>query len=447
MRDEKLLYFASSDGGIDHKLNSGDFETSLIYNVLFGSSALVMPDVFFFNCNPLLTHMELQAGRMPFFLAALRSGLVVPAFRSADVQSFRESLDQLELLKVRGAEAQRFNLAAVATTLDANVPRDVQPALWRENLGGHFEQMMDRVFAASGEAIQDDETRRMWTLIEEWRVEGLAGAKRLTLEQGGTGLRRAEMWNALGHHLGLIPEDSAYHKPVDLIEDVTRNRGVEAGRKASFLVDVVNLCYQHNQANGLLRAERPSEPNIPGVLSQAGRAVIEYIDPTGPWRRPDRVFEHTVRVPKVKTLLNAKGVELLAVRDGSAGASYRTHRDRWAEDPSDDNAELLRAAIDKYAAEIKRQARGEQERTKFALVANGARMTGAAAVGAGIRQLGFLVETHPGYALVAGLAGAGAAAAAIVKNASFSTTEKRRLEIPRFGPEYNLGPGPGAGLA
>ncbi|MEU1340275.1 hypothetical protein [Streptomyces sp. NPDC005827] len=445
--DEGLQYFASADGAIDYKIASGEFETSLIYNVLFGGSALVMPDIFFFNCNPLLNHLKFSPGQVPFFLAALKGGLVVPAFRTADIETFRQSLEQVGLMKVRGAEADRFDLQAIAAKLDENLPREMRPARWRDNLGGCFEQLMDRVFLESGQGINDDATRSMWTEIEEWRVVGLAGAKELTREQGGSGLRRAEIWNAIGHHLELISPSEAYHKPIDFIEDVTRNLGPEAGVKASFLIDVVNLCYQQNQASGLLRANRSSEPNIPRTLSHAGRAIIKEIDPSGPWHTPGRVFQCTVKVPKVRTLLNADSKELLAVRDGTKGASYRHFRDSWVKHPSDDNAEQLRIAIDKYAKEIRSKAVGAQEKTKIVMVRNTATIGIAGGVGAAIKQLAPLLEAHPGYVLVGALAGAGAAAGAIVKNVSAPTNKKYRLEIPSFDAEYNLGSGsdPGDG--
>ncbi|MER5519776.1 hypothetical protein [Streptomyces sp. NPDC002763] len=219
-----------------------------------------------------MAHLKFSPGRLPFFLAALKRGLVVPAFRTG--------------------------------------------------------QLTERVFLDSGQGINDDATRQMRTDIEEWRVAGLAGAKELTVDQGGTGLRRAEIRNAIGHHLELISRHDAYHKPIDFIEDVARNLGPEVGARASFLADVVNLCYQQNQASGLLRDNLSAEPNIPRTLSRAGRAVIREIDPAGSWQTPDQVFQHTVKVPKVRTLLNADCQELLAVRDSTKGASYRHFRGR-----------------------------------------------------------------------------------------------------------------------
>ncbi|MFG3026211.1 hypothetical protein ACGFZQ_48330 [Streptomyces sp. NPDC048254] len=321
-------------------------------------------------------------------------------------------------------------------------PKEGRPARWRENLGGHFEQLMDRVFLDSGQGINDDATRQMWKDIEEWRVAGLAGAKELTVEQGGTGLRRAEIWNAIGHHLELISRHDAYHKPIDFIEDVARNFGPEVGARASFLADVVNLCYQQNQASGLLRDNRSAEPNVPRTLSRAGRAVIREIDPAGSWQTPDQVFQHTVKVPKARTLLNADCQELLAVRDSTKGASYRHFRDNWVRQPNDDNAEQLRVAIDKYAKEIRSKALGVQEETKVVLVKDSVKIGIGGGVGAAITHLAPILEAHPDYALVGVLSGVGAAAGAIIKNVSASTGKKYRLEIPHFDAEYNLGSGP-----
>ena len=85
MLPEGLQYFASSDGASIIRSRQREDETSLFYNILFGSSKLVMPDVFFFNCPPLLEHLDLTPGRMPFFTQALQKNLIVPAFRSKEV--------------------------------------------------------------------------------------------------------------------------------------------------------------------------------------------------------------------------------------------------------------------------------------------------------------------------------------------------------------------------
>lgn len=448
MDHSRLLYFASADGGIDHKLEKGkDFEISLVYNVLFGDSPLTITDVFFFNCNPLLEHIEAERpGHIPFFLAALKRGLIIPAYRDPDIETFRQGLERIGEQRIRGTEGKKFDLTEIAKSLDRFRPSDMRPAVWRPNLGLRFEERMDRVLVRPGDDIRDDEVRQMWQSTENWRIEGLAGAKRLTLEQGGTGLRRAEIWNAVGHYLGLLDRDKAYSKPVDFIQNVTFEMGKSEGEAAAFFTDVVNFCYQQNQADGIQcypgqtgLEDISAEPNVPRALSKAGLAVITGISPDDHWEQPDRIFEHMVRVPKVKSILNAKSTEIIAIREGNEGQSYRSHRTAWIDDPSDENADRLRQALDKYATGIRRAAKGAQENTMFKVIANVTRLGLGAAVGTSIGKMAPLIEGHPGYILVGALAGAGAAASAIIKDAQIPSMVKYPVQIPHFSAEYNLG--------
>lgn len=363
---ERLLYFASTDGGSEHRLRSGDFEDSLFYNILFGDAALVVPDVFFFNCIPLLRHVDEQAtGNLPFFVQALKKGLVIPGFRSAATTSFVESLAALGAAQIRGIELQGFNVEEKARLLDGNYSEGASPAIWLPNLGERFQSMVEVVFQQPGAGIASEDIRQLWAATESWRLNSVDAAKRLTANVGGTGLRRAELFNAVGHHLGVLDADRSFKKPLELVTAVrSAPHLAHLADQAAFYVDIVNVCYQQNQARGLARQGVTAEPNIPQGLSRAAEAVVPGLRAVGAWDEPDHLFEHTVKLPMTSALLAATSSELIAVREDLGGA-YHHHRREWVRNPVEDRAYLLRTAIDEYASEICRVAEGAQQTAKI----------------------------------------------------------------------------------
>ena len=419
-------------------MTRGDFETSLYYNILFGSSRLVMPDVFFFNCTPLLSHLQTTPGRLPFFVQAVRKGLVVPAFRSREVVTFSKSLEELGGDQIRGVEREQFDLSKVARLLDRSYPDDRQPAVWQSNMGGRFEALVDRVFNEPADRIHDDELRHLWEATRDWRLRGVEGAKQLTHSLGGTGLRRAEIWNFLGRWLGILDKGGSFNKPAEFIQ--AAGTSPELAKQASFIVDVTNICYQLNQASGLELLGNVSEPNVPRVLSRPAETVIPGLQAPGIWHSPTNVFAHVVRVPRVSAMLKTDSVRLLEVRDGEKGLSYRYYRNEWMFDPSERNEQDLRKAADKYAHAIRNVAKGAQESTRIVQVSNAARTVMGGSIGALVGSLGNLIGAHQGYVLVTSLAGVGAGASAIVKNTTVPKSQKYAIEAHSYRPaEYNLG--------
>lgn len=428
MLPEGLQYFASSDGALDHQVTPAEFETSLFYNILFGSSKLVMPDVFFFNCPPLLEHLDLTPGRMPFFTQALQKNLIVPAFRSKEVISFTGSLKELGIDQIRGVEGERFDLARAARILDNNYPDDKPPAIWQNDMGGRFERLAERVFNKSSEHITNPELRQLWEATRDWRLRGIEGARRLTRSLGGTGLRRAEIWNYLGRWLEILDQDNSFNKPAQFVDAVGKKFGPQYAMQAEFIVDITNLCYQLNQAGGLEINDRVSEPNVPRVLSRPAAAIVSALADREKWAHPTHIFDHTVRVPKVTALRSADSVRLLAVRDGEQGQSYRNFRNEWVINPSEENASKLQQAADLYVSAIRDVAEGPRENTRIVQLANAGLTIAGGAAGYMVGSLGTLVNPHPEYALVTSLAGAGAGASALIKN----VRSARRLPIQDY---------------
>jgi len=270
--------------------------------------------------------------------------------------------------------------------------------------------------------------RRLWDATRDWRLRGIEGAKKLTQSLGGTGLRRAEVWNSLGHWLEILDKGESYNKPSEFIQAI-RTLKPQYAEWASFIVNITNICYQLNQAGGLELRGSVSEPNVPKVLSRSAATVIPSLTVQESWPIPAQVFDHTIKVPKVSAMLKADSIKLLEVREGEQGLSYRHYRSEWIIDPSDENADDLRRAADHYAAAIRNRVKGAQENTRIVQLSNAGHTVIGGAVGSMVGGLGSLVTPHPEYALIVSLAGAGEGASAVVKNVTKPATQNFKIEI------------------
>ena len=215
-----LVYFASADGGIEHSINQKQFDQSLVYNLLFEPAGLVVPDIFFYNCRFLINHIE-HTGRS-LFESALSNGLVIPAFRSAETETFRGALKEIGTQAVLGIEKGQYRTTPerLASRLDQSyrlARGSFTRIVWPDNMGGAFAVLVSDVLRQESPQVQSEVLTRLWADSEPWRIGCLSEAERLTSMGGGSGIRRAEIWNAVGRQLGVLGRDRTFDKPRDLV--------------------------------------------------------------------------------------------------------------------------------------------------------------------------------------------------------------------------------------
>lgn len=378
------LYFASSDGGIEHSISQGDFERSLVYNLLFEPTDLLMSDISFFNSKYLISHVERTGWSL--FERALSRGLIVPAFRS-DVTSFRNSLEEIGIEAVLGIEESQFRTSPerFADRLDsAYVQGPQKRIMWPDDMGGSFGQLVTTVLQQSEPQAEDEQLAELWRDSTPWRIDSLARARRLTARKGGDGIRRAEVWNAAGQLLGVLGRDEKFDKPRDLVASFPT--GSEIRAQVEQFVNTVNICYQRNQA-----VRFGAVHNIPSTLSRDAQLAVPNFALVRP-AESSSSFEMEVMLPTASILLRADTGELLAIRESDPGKEYFTRRREWATHPSDDDEYELRKAIGKYVTELVNRAKGPQKRTLLGFVSQRGRALVDSAVGLtagyGVSRLG-----------------------------------------------------------
>lgn len=396
------VYFSSSDGGIEHSITQAEFNRSLVYNLLFEPTGLVVPDTSFFNCRFLIDHVECTSRSL--LESALSGGLVIPAFRT-EAMSFRQSLHQIDRQAVLGIEKSQYRTAPerLAARLDSVYRLSRQEGkgiVWPQDISDSFGRLITAVLQQDDSLFESQALAELWKTSESWRVGCLPRAERLTALKGASGIRRAEVWNAVGQVLGILDRHGKFDKPRDLIAAIPDGSSLQA--QVGQFVNIVNICYQRNQAlrfgamhNIPSSLSRDAEPVAPGVKLFTSTAPTNY-------------FTMEVMLPASSTLLRSDSAELMAIRRSDPGAGYFERRRAWTENPSRDTEDELRKAIGVYSTALIDKAKGPQKRTLLGFASQRGQKifysTVGTAVALGMSRLGIPAE----FSIISGIGSASA---------------------------------------
>ena len=339
--------------------------------------------------------------------------------------------------------------------------REAKRIVWPDNMGGAFGQLVSAVLQQSEFPSENPHLIQLWRDSESWRIDCLPRAERLTALQGGTGIRRAEIWNAVGHLLDTLGQDRKFDKPRDLVASVSEGSYLQA--QVDQFVNVVNICYERSQA-----LQFGATHNIPSAVSRDAEPVVPGLGILTS-TQPSHSFIMEVMLPAAPTLLRADTNELIALRESDPGAGYFERRsawgepggeegrrvrrrgvkrgwgrrkERWAESPSTDTEQELRQAIRQYADALIEKARGAQKKTILGFASQRGRKVIDSAVGAavtlGTSRLGIPTE----FSIISGIGSAFASDVIvstldIVKEGPYVPRDSHIVKV-KSAPEINL---------
>jgi len=428
--EDSGIYFSSADGGIEQILTDESFEDSLVFNLLF-ESRLVMPDIFFFNNKFLIRHLE-GGGDDALFLMALAKGDIVPAFRYPDDYSLTKALQSISFDATLGIESKNYDSTApeiLAMRFDnaylaSGGPRGEGPAriVWPNDMGTLFGNAIERVILNDDPPIADERLSQYWNAMRAWRHDSIEVSRRETAALGGSGVRRAQMWNAVGWAEGWLDKGQSFPKPYTMIEAAARVGGPEMEARARLFVDVVNITYERNQAD-----EFKVRHNVPGALYQSSPFVIGEVGGQAQ-NAVVASFSIDVSVPSAKALLAAGSANLLAIK-AELEQDFSNRRKEWAALPTTTTEENLRAAALKYAEELTRWAHGTARPTRLSFfLTRGKRILNGVAglAGTGTAQAAGLPTS---LSIVSGLISIGATEAITT---TLEVLADRRLSVPTY---------------
>ena len=339
-------FLNAADDTLTRYLGQSAFEHSLLTNLLFQDQILV-DEAFLWNSSLLEGHIRRgQQGKVKpsLFQRAATKGLIVPFSYDGPVGNMAEVRHRLTERYGKEYQFAKINPAIqkiISTSIDEGLrgnqeqdwnltTRSLFSATYLENLRSTLQHHAPPTRPTKAPSASDLNTRAVWPITAKWRYECIEKAAQRTQDKGITGVQRAELFNTLGHELGLSLSDRGITAS-SLIEETSRSRGeIETQALEAFL-------RWATQIHQLTRSQMTNiEANLPvydidqdyfidslsGVEDERGDALMV------PLNLPPSEWLFTEGVDRVLEVREAYGEEMLAAVRALRDDSSKANRER-----------------------------------------------------------------------------------------------------------------------
>lgn len=393
---------------------SAAFDESLVLNVLFSGRTLIDAP-FFFNSNFVAAHMDDKPAELSLLEAAVRSGIILPAFPNAQLSSLADY--PLFATKLYGKRyeittgAMRPHVANLIRSADVGAGT-IAPFTWSKDISRSlsYENTLTTFLQPDhAPAWADDRNAALWLATERWRTETLAEAARNTRRKGLEGLQRVELYKALGRQF-------KFHEDQEVItaKELLDSRAVpEEHEHLQAFLRWATLCKFQSDAE-----VSSTNANFPGFQANQDHFIIQKSEHESVLQNKISMVSIDVLLPPISSLLRFRTADLIKIREERSNG-YLEALQEWASDPSLKNESEMEFQLTRYAASIR--ARYEDvapQPTKFSFFPG--------TTGAVLGQIGNIASTI--------LAGTG--------HGLFATSYRTGLSLITYGVNESLQQGP-----
>ena len=347
--------FNATDDCLTPFIGSGEFNESLLLNILF-QERIVVTEVHFFNSTLLADHVSAASGRPSLFEHAARQGVVIPAFRDGDLVLLDDARNRMKQYYGDNFDPVhpmvRTVLERIVSSVDAG-RKNTPPAYWPKkdnlHLGESYERLVhDMIQTDKPPAyVQEGSDReqlfnRVWEGSKTWRFDCVDEAAAKTKSKGAKGLQRLELMNAIGRRFGVF-SDTGNVLPGEIL---ARCEG-ETRLVAEVFLKWVTQLHQLNNARAF-----ESSVNFP-VYNLEQDFIIDSLQrsPLDPGPSAVEGFRCSVELPPLSFLLQSSPIELMAIRN-ELGLAYLDCLRRWQSDPTQENQETVKSLLKDYCHQI-----------------------------------------------------------------------------------------------
>ena len=334
------------------------FEDSLFESLLF-HRRVVVPDIFAFISSSIAQpHLK---STLTSFEAALRSDLVVPAFRG-DARSFGAALERVRDQRIAGL---RDNVDALATKLDkirsASKFEDVQMN-WPADMSRTYGQRLLRTFrAVVATTLEGGRVHKELELTARFIARyRLVDRIESEIDDAGGELKRGFVLQALLDSLNEVQDcgtDEFKDARVLLAHPAARQ---DAGARIAVrnLVCLANFSYHRNMAGSLgTNTYLPGRAYPVEVHAMADFEVAQHLAPEADEPSPaPALYEFQVRMPSLAQLRTVGVERLLALRE-QYGLGYFSQLETWQLGKA--TQESVALSLGEYAASLCAEIRSE----------------------------------------------------------------------------------------
>jgi hypothetical protein len=353
-------FFSASDRQLENLISFDDFEKSLYLNVLFQGGVLI-PDNFIFVSSYLDRHIN-RFHKVSLFEAALENGLIIPSFRNPKRVNFHDVLFELQgagmpKTAVQGLQRNSTEIAS-RLQISANKGKSYKYKVWPQfSVGERYQNVIldhltrkDLIELPENIRFDRNEIRELWKQTATWREdviqEAINASSRLQVSGPVPGLRRGEIYNAVGRRLKLDIPKQGVDDVCYLLSAVADNE--KAYMLLSYFLGWVNECYHLNLAESL-----ESIPNSPKFIPPLG-LMYESLLPAGKESSREHKFdvaESVVEFPSLKLLREIEGNDLIEIVN-YIGRGYHAAIMDWEANPTALTQQRVSDVMKQYAKEL-----------------------------------------------------------------------------------------------
>ncbi|WP_226355090.1 hypothetical protein [Pseudonocardia sp. ICBG601] len=339
----ELIYYPQADAQMNEFIPATEFKIDLI-NRLMLEPGILVTDIFFFISRRV--EQEIARGNESWITSAITKKLIVPAFRSPDV-NFETVLREMRQ-DIVGILQESGGLAGI---LDDSVVSDGPRVTWPARMGVEFRSLLVKHLMTAEPPEGDDGVTSIWQSIERYRIGILGDAIDSQSDPEANGVQRGVILRKVAEDLDFKGDPSDTR---DLLTAAWVDGGRRRQRELSTFLLWVNEIYHFNQATQF--SVRPSFPveNAPGAgIIPAHLWRTEDVAAKIPTLPIDVSFDPIiVPWPTKSMLLRADPVELLAIRTGSNGEDFVRRLEKLRTEPSEDNWYRTKVSLGSYARAV-----------------------------------------------------------------------------------------------
>lgn len=355
MKKSQKVFFSVADRGLESSIDYDTFERSLVYNSMF-QPGLVIPDIFIFISQNLKHHFSESKNRKNLFEACIENNYIVPAFRNRNVKSFDDALQEIQAKgdqkrAIQGVQQESEKLAACLDRACEN--SDFCPEYWPpKDVGNEFDKVVEDYLVKGSPKLKSlfdldsspEKLCDLWTRTEKWRTVCVDEARDKTNEIAGKGLRRGEIWNAVGRDLG-FHENHKVHNVRELLNNIKKQ---EDYRPLCYFIRWVNDCYHYNLTRELKAVRSLPAYDPIGCLTVPD---MPYEDQIITDLQPVPTIREKVPLPPIDVLLKMSPDDLIQARN-KCGTGYMAAVEFWQQQPNVKNENEVSECLRLYAKDI-----------------------------------------------------------------------------------------------
>ena len=315
------------------------FARTLLHGVLFLGDQ-VIPDIFLYISTPFCGAITANGALKRFIEESLRSGAIIPAFRSDTGGSFIDNFAEIRSQNILGLQP---NAESVALWLQEAVKGvRLHYKIWpTAPVSVGFRKLLENTIFGTATSAESGIISTFLHDSEPIREAILSTASADSLG----GWRRGDLQNIVGRYTGAIG-------PGGEINDISKvwqaSNDAKTSETSRRLLKWINYCYHFNQGRMLelspgLTALDDADMEFAVLLAQGNSEAHT---------ESGHHIASSFALPSTDALLSIDPAELLSIRSSNIGQSYFESLKNWKINPSESSAAELLSSLENYATHL-----------------------------------------------------------------------------------------------